>query len=625
MKVDILNKLTNGLMREDDYPADKEFQLVGQRCGQNGQLNFIDSTYNSSWRLNNYSEHYIPTGASAIKLIYSGMYLQAAIPGEKAIAPNVFEAENILKIKGGTGYAIGEVLTFDNYLPKVPPLKLMITSVSSSGMPLTANILDGGIYVKPLFVKDSDTISISSMTCSEYQSSIAGYTVTVVTSEAHGLVTGSAVTISGASPAGYNGGRQITVVDSTTFTFFILQPLATPATGTITAESNCSQLSSSASGTGATFEFNFKGYAVIGHIGIEPDSINHKNTFVGEYAVVNAKMGMKADGTIERRIRIPMGGIVETDSIPVNIPEGGKIGIRATWIGQNYPTGRVPNNTGHGASVNKEQAFKGTSWFDQSNSGNIGFGEAQSAYLFQPAAIMGIPKKKLPVIFAFGDSRTVGSGSGQGTFPPFDSVDDYGNVGCFERALSQDYGCFYPWTNFSKGGIALDHYFNTSTPNLSGHQGIISLIAKIRPTAVYLYLCTNDINTGQSFETVQLREQQLIAEIRGCGVKYVFTSTMEPYTTSTDQWKTLENQTPVNASYEVLRNQRNTALIEGTYADYDFVVDNRLRTEPSIDSNKWIVNGESYYATGDGIHASNIFHKAQAEGISEAIKANIPL
>ena len=100
---------------------------------------------------------------------------------------------------------------------------------------------------------------------------------------------------------------------------------------------------------------------------------------------------------------------------------------------------------------------------------------------------------------------------------------------------------------------------------------------------------------------------------------------MEPYTTSTDQWKTLENQAPVNASYEALRNERNTALINGTYADYDFVVDNRLRTEPSIDSNKWIVNGESYYATGDGIHASNILHKAQAEGISEAIKANIPL
>ena len=139
-----------------------------------------------------------------------------------------------------------------------------------------------------------------------------------------------------------------------------------------------------------------------------------------------------------------MGGVYESDEIPVDIPVGGKIGIRATWTAGNLPTGRVPNNTLHGASADNEMAYKGKdvagALFDISNSGTITPGEASAAYLFQPAAIMGIPKQKLPSIFAIGDSRTVGSGAGVGTFPPFDSVDAYGNIGCFEVALNQDNG-----------------------------------------------------------------------------------------------------------------------------------------------------------------------------------------
>lgn len=526
-----------GIIRDDDYPASEQWQLVGQRCGQNGQLAVVSST-RTNVRLNNYSRHYIPTGASAIKLIYSGMYLQSAKPAEKAIEPNVFSADEILTLSSGTGYIIGEILTFANAFTNAPPLKIMITAINA-GVPIGAEIVDGGIYLTPV---------------------------------------NTALTQTGTT------GR----------------------------------------GTGASFTVKFKGYAAIGHISIVPN-VDLAQSLTGVNALISAKKGMKLNGEIERRILLPMSGIVETDSIPIDIPVSGRIGIKATWITGVCPTGRAPDNIVHGASINNEGAFKGTTWNDETTGTYTSIGEATSAYLFQPAAIMGIPKKKLPAIFGFGDSRTVGTGAGQGTYVYFDSVDDYGNVGCFERALSQDYGCFYPWTNFSKGGIALDHYFGTTTPLTFGHQDIINIIRMIKPTAVYLYLCTNDINTGQPYNTVRLREQQLIAEIKGCGVKYVFTSTMEPYTTSTDQWATLENQTPVNASYEAIRNQRNTALVEGTYADYDFVVDNRLRTEPSINANKWIVNGEANYATGDGIHASNPMHIIQAEGISEAIKSHIPI
>lgn len=60
-------------------------------------------------------------------------------------------------------------------------------------------------------------------------------TATVTTASAHGFATGDYVTIAGATPAGYNGKKQITVTGATTFTFTASSGLASPATGTMTA------------------------------------------------------------------------------------------------------------------------------------------------------------------------------------------------------------------------------------------------------------------------------------------------------------------------------------------------------------------------------------------------------
>ncbi len=70
----------------------------------------------------------------------------------------------------------------------------------------------------------------------------SGITCTCVTAEAHQYLTGDFVTFSGANQAEYNRTFQITVVDSTTFTFVLAESPATistlpttPATGTIIA------------------------------------------------------------------------------------------------------------------------------------------------------------------------------------------------------------------------------------------------------------------------------------------------------------------------------------------------------------------------------------------------------
>lgn len=58
------------------------------------------------------------------------------------------------------------------------------------------------------------------------------------TATAHGFTGGQYATIAGAAQAGYNGTYLITVLDANTFTYEIPDPLTTPATGTITAQTS---------------------------------------------------------------------------------------------------------------------------------------------------------------------------------------------------------------------------------------------------------------------------------------------------------------------------------------------------------------------------------------------------
>lgn len=59
--------------------------------------------------------------------------------------------------------------------------------------------------------------------------------VATVTQTAHGYADGDLITISGASPAAYNGSFNITYVDANTYTYPVPLGTASPATGTITA------------------------------------------------------------------------------------------------------------------------------------------------------------------------------------------------------------------------------------------------------------------------------------------------------------------------------------------------------------------------------------------------------
>lgn len=63
----------------------------------------------------------------------------------------------------------------------------------------------------------------------------SGTVATATTASAHGYATDDYVTLSGATPVGYNGKVKVTVTGATTFTCTVDGSLATPATGTIQA------------------------------------------------------------------------------------------------------------------------------------------------------------------------------------------------------------------------------------------------------------------------------------------------------------------------------------------------------------------------------------------------------
>ena len=84
-----------------------------------------------------------------------------------------------------------------------------------------ALIYDGTNWIK--YANTSTAQTISNLTAS-------GTTCTLTTSVAHGLSTGNQVTITGASPAAYNGTFVITVTSGTTFTYTALSaPASSPA------------------------------------------------------------------------------------------------------------------------------------------------------------------------------------------------------------------------------------------------------------------------------------------------------------------------------------------------------------------------------------------------------------
>lgn len=150
------------------------------------------------------------TGATATATINSALLNISSLESSGTVATATTTAPH--------GYSVGQSVTISGATPNAYNGTKVITSV-----PLT-------------------TISVTGITRS-------GTTATATTSVPHDYSTGDLVTVSGASPAGYNGTFVVTVFSNPNeFTYSVASTLTTPATGTIT--------SSVPDPTGTTFTYS---------------------------------------------------------------------------------------------------------------------------------------------------------------------------------------------------------------------------------------------------------------------------------------------------------------------------------------------------------------------------------
>jgi hypothetical protein len=360
------------------------------------------------------------------------------------------------------------------------------------------------------------------------------------------------------------------------------------------------------SGTGATATFTFNSSVFGGHIGLEPQWGQQVTS--GTYALKAIAKGLTADVQLNRSIGVPINDFLTTDLIPVDIPVGGAAGIRffGSVNSASIPYGRLPISSLYapGApSANYEYGSASTTFFDSSVSGVIG--TSTFSNIIQPLLILGISKRPGPTVMCIGDSRTADTSTGTGSLSGnLDVSDGDGNISWFEKSLSSTTAtAFWPWSNLSIGSDKIAPFFPASNPTFAkGGKGRYKAIAMARPTAVLMELAANDLAQGASLATLLAYEQQIIAELRGLGVRYVFTCTTDPWTTSTDSWATTGNQSLTAGSNNIT--SRNEDIRAGTWAPYDFFIDFSPVVESSLNSGLWAVTGVANANTGDGIHGS---------------------
>lgn len=86
------------------------------------------------------------------------------------------------------------------------------------------------------YVAHPVNVATTKVTTAANASSPTGFTATVTTAAAHGLSAGDVITLSGITPADYNGGHVVAVPSATTLSFPVASLLATATTqGTVTA------------------------------------------------------------------------------------------------------------------------------------------------------------------------------------------------------------------------------------------------------------------------------------------------------------------------------------------------------------------------------------------------------
>lgn len=153
-------------------------------------------------------------------------------------------------------------------------------------------------------------------------------------------------------------------------------------------------------------------------------------------------------------------------------------------------------------------------------------------------------------------------------------------------------------------GTAIIPYINIS----GAGEGVIGTTFTKRATwfqyastAVIQY-GVNDMKTaGQTAAATLAANLSLAGTLKAAGVRYVFLTTITPYTSSTDSYVTVANQTALDATVPTVSQQYNTLLASLSDSRVDGVIDQSVLVRDGTTPSKWAAPGGLAY-TGDGLH-----------------------
>ena len=282
--------------------------------------------------------------------------------------------------------------------------------------------------------------------------------------------------------------------------------------------------------------------------------------------------GGSATGTI------PAGGTLVSDPVAVNIPSGAEFYVRIFF---ENASGIVYNGRGD-SSYGDFMTIGVSSVQDQTMGGTVSNNASSDMYM--PAAIIGTTT--LPSVFIVGDSRIYGNAD--------PSNDTSGDVGEVARAIGPNFG----YVNAGASGLRTDYlvnFLNADSPSDANMFKLASYASDIiNETGVV------DVILGSTTAQIE-NNMETLWSLFPSGIP-VYQTTMPPFTTSTDGWTTLVNQTPNSDDAARIATNDFIRTTPSPLAGY-FEVANVV--ESSQDSGIWKVPG---YTT-DGVHettAANI-------------------
>lgn len=282
---------------------------------------------------------------------------------------------------------------------------------------------------------------------------------------------------------------------------------------------------------------------------------------------------------------IANGGYVVSDTVnlAVPVPRYSMLWVRE-WCsnGQGTCFSQYEANTNYDSFV-----ASGTTTPDITGGGGMAPSPSQQNWC-APLAIIGYTTK--PSLLLLGDSRVFGFQDG--TYSTSQNTDTNPFFGQ-SRILDEQAYCSAnmgvsgeTWSDFLAHDVNRLFFTNFST-------------------AVYCQLGINGLPVGLATNYTYLAS--LISGLP------LYASTLEPFSTSSDNFKTLANQT-ANAS-DSIRVQYNTLLRRGLVPGVISYMELANIVESSPNSGLWAVNGTSNNITYDGLHCNPLGYQRQADSV----------